>query len=118
MFSAFWRGLASKVCSLTLRLASESGNLTNGCASAGAHYNPFNKTHGAPTDIERHVGDLGNIQTNDAGEAVLEFEDSIISLNGPFSIIGWVRSLQIPTLVRMPTPHNLWQASRCTPHRN
>ena len=41
------------------------GNLTNGCVTAGAHYNPYGLTHGGPSDEIRHVGDLGNIK---AGE--------------------------------------------------
>ncbi|RDB18087.1 Superoxide dismutase [Cu-Zn] [Hypsizygus marmoreus] len=65
-----------------------AGDLTNGCLSAGAHYNPFGKTHGAPTDKARHVGDLGNIQTNGAGEATFTIKDSQLSLNGPLSILG------------------------------
>lgn len=31
---------------------------------AGIHYNPFNKTHGAPNYENRHIGDLGNIKAN------------------------------------------------------
>src|ERR1700748_174345 len=45
------------------------GDLTKGCASAAGHYNPFNKDHGAPTSSNRHVGDLGNIQTDSQGVA-------------------------------------------------
>ena len=37
------------------------GNLGGSCAKAGAHYNPFNMTHGGPDASTRHVGDLGNI---------------------------------------------------------
>ncbi|KAK0216453.1 superoxide dismutase [Armillaria nabsnona] len=75
----------------------ESGNLTDGCTSAGAHYNPFNTTHGAPTDSveSRHVGDLGNIQSDENGVAVLDFSDNIIKLEGPLSIIG--RSVVVHT---------------------
>jgi hypothetical protein len=36
-------------------IISISGDLSKGCASAGAHFNPFNRTHGAPSDSERHV---------------------------------------------------------------
>ncbi|KAK0466591.1 superoxide dismutase [Armillaria novae-zelandiae] len=75
----------------------EFGNLTDGCTSAGAHYNPFNTPHGAPTDsIEsRHVGDLGNVQSDENGVAVLDFKDEIIKLDGPLSIVG--RSVVVHT---------------------
>ncbi|RDX49886.1 hypothetical protein OH76DRAFT_1438193 [Lentinus brumalis] len=65
-----------------------SGDLSNGCTSAGPHFNPFERTHGAPTDINRHVGDLGNIAADSKGVAAFSFEDTLISLNGPLSIIG------------------------------
>ncbi|PUU78753.1 Cu,Zn superoxide dismutase SOD1 [Tuber borchii] len=64
------------------------GDNTNGCTSAGPHFNPFDKTHGAPTDDERHVGDLGNIQTNAQGNAAGSLSDKLVKLIGPESILG------------------------------
>ncbi|XP_051781723.1 superoxide dismutase [Cu-Zn] [Erpetoichthys calabaricus] len=66
----------------------EFGDNTNGCVSAGAHYNPFNKTHGDREDDNRHVGDLGNVHANENGAAEFDLEDNIITLFGPHSIIG------------------------------
>ncbi|KAG0302308.1 hypothetical protein BGZ98_007617 [Dissophora globulifera] len=65
----------------------EFGDNTNGCMSAGAHYNPFGHTHGAPTAQIRHAGDLGNITFKD-GKATLDTTDSLLKLIGPHSIIG------------------------------
>lgn len=56
--------------------------------SAGGHFNPDNKKHGAPDDVERHVGDLGNLVANKNGEAHYERIDSHISFTGLNSIIG------------------------------
>ncbi|KAG6890834.1 hypothetical protein C0995_003267 [Termitomyces sp. Mi166 len=64
------------------------------------------KTHGAPTDKNRHVGDLGNIRSDGYGTAVFTLEDSQLSLNGPLSIIEYASLLsrfvgctrQVPTL--------------------
>ncbi|THH05503.1 hypothetical protein EW145_g4745 [Phellinidium pouzarii] len=64
------------------------GDATSGCTSAGPHFNPLGKTHGAPSDSNRHVGDLGNIQSDASGVASLSFSDKLLSLNGPFSIVG------------------------------
>ncbi|KAI5289079.1 Superoxide dismutase [Cu-Zn] [Ascosphaera aggregata] len=64
------------------------GDNTNGCTSAGPHFNPFAKTHGAPTDEERHVGDLGNIKTDAQGNAVGSTTDKLIQLIGPESVLG------------------------------
>ena len=41
----------------------EYGDLTDGCTSACAHYNPYGKQHGCACSKERHLGDLGNIES-------------------------------------------------------
>jgi Cu-Zn family superoxide dismutase len=64
------------------------GDTTNGCNSTGPHFNPHNKSHGAPSDDERHVGDLGNIVANKDGVADIFIKDLQISLSGPHSILG------------------------------
>lgn len=57
-------------------------------AAAGGHFNPYGKTHGAPTDANRHAGDLGNVDVGADGRAHLEFSDPVMKLDGPTSIIG------------------------------
>eukprot|EP01104_Vermistella_antarctica_P006966 TRINITY_DN17684_c0_g1_i1.p1 TRINITY_DN17684_c0_g1~~TRINITY_DN17684_c0_g1_i1.p1 ORF type:complete len:166 (+),score=34.13 TRINITY_DN17684_c0_g1_i1:42-500(+) len=64
------------------------GDNTNGCVSAGGHYNPHGKTHGGPGKETRHVGDLGNLEAGADGKATLNIEDSLIKLVGEFSIVG------------------------------
>ncbi|KAF8550055.1 hypothetical protein OG21DRAFT_1420317 [Imleria badia] len=67
---------------------SELGDLSQGCLSTGSHFNPFKKVQSARTDSTRHVGDLGNIASDEYGIAIFSFTDNVISLNGPQSIIG------------------------------
>jgi Cu-Zn family superoxide dismutase len=64
------------------------GDNSNGCTSAGPHFNPTGTTHGDRTAEVRHVGDLGNLQTDGSGVAKVEITDSQLSLVGPHSIIG------------------------------
>ena len=67
----------------------DAGDLSDKCTSMCAHFNPYNKTHGCPGSKERHVGDLGNIQTDSKGEAKYIFYDDMIKLRGIDSnIIG------------------------------
>jgi len=56
--------------------------------SAGGHFSPREMPHGAPTADERHVGDLGNLTSNEEGEADLDFVDPVLSFDGENSILG------------------------------
>jgi len=64
------------------------GDYTNGCMSAGGHFNPYNKNHGAPEDEDRHAGDLGNIVAGEDQVAKVEIKDNQAILIGEHSIIG------------------------------
>ena len=67
----------------------EAGDLTDKCTSMCAHFNPYGETHGCPGMSKRHVGDLGNIKTNNKGDAKYTFYDNVIRLRGTkFNIIG------------------------------
>ena len=56
--------------------------------SAGGHFNPTHKQHGAPDASERHAGDLGNIEADASGKAHLEWSDKVMKLSGADSIVG------------------------------
>ena len=64
------------------------GDLSEGCKSTGSHYNPFNSEHGGPGLDERHVEDLGNLETDSFGVVEMKWEDDMISLFGDYSVIG------------------------------
>ena len=67
----------------------EAGDLSDTCTSMCAHFNPYANTHGCPGMSKRHVGDLGNIKTNNKGEAKYTFYDNMIKLRETKSnIIG------------------------------
>lgn len=57
-------------------------------ASAGGHFNPTAKQHGAPGAAEHHVGDFGNVEAYANGDVTLNVQLDGVSLNGPNSIIG------------------------------
>ncbi|RCN29757.1 copper/zinc superoxide dismutase [Ancylostoma caninum] len=69
------------------------GDSTNGCISAGPHFNPFNKTHGGPKDEVRHAGDLGNVEAGSDGVARFEIKDHIVKIHGENTVVG--RSLVV-----------------------
>ncbi|MHC4392028.1 MAG: superoxide dismutase family protein [Planctomycetota bacterium] len=56
--------------------------------SAGGHFNPQGHDHSLPDSAVRHVGDLGNLIADDAGNATYSRVDKVIKLTGAHSIIG------------------------------
>nr|AIU36848.1 ORF59 sod [Cydia pomonella granulovirus] len=75
----------------------EYGDTSNGCTSAGEHFNPHHMNHGAPQDTDRHLGDLGNIYSVGAHTPTrVNLVDNMISLYGAYSILG--RSLVVHTM--------------------
>lgn len=62
--------------------------MTEGCKTAGPHFNPTGCTHGGPGKDPRHVGDLGNIEAGEDGIGKYESEDDLCALSGANSIIG------------------------------
>ena len=65
-----------------------SGNLTQGCVTAGPHWNPKGVTHGGPGKEIRHAGDLGNIEADENGVGKMDVVDEHITLTGAENAIG------------------------------
>ncbi|XP_030377943.1 copper chaperone for superoxide dismutase [Scaptodrosophila lebanonensis] len=63
----------------------ESGDVSQGCASIGGHYNPRQSPHGSPQATQRHAGDLGNIRADPDGRATFRFIDPLLEV---WDIIG------------------------------
>lgn len=58
-------------------------------ASAGVHFNPFNRDHALPPATHRHAGSFPNLEADDQGNARIDFIDETITLTeGDTAIIG------------------------------
>ena len=66
----------------------EKNDFTQGCISAGPHYNPHGNEHGSPFDDNRHVGDMGNLRGTSGDQAEVSYSDPKIALYGEYSIIN------------------------------
>ncbi|KAL8617890.1 hypothetical protein ACOMHN_016546 [Nucella lapillus] len=64
------------------------GDIRNNCKAGGGHFNPFRRNHGGPGIKDRHVGDLGNIEADVNGVAVVDIVDDVIGLSRRNNIIG------------------------------
>jgi Cu-Zn family superoxide dismutase len=56
--------------------------------SAGGHFNPTGKPHGAPDATEHHAGDLPMLQADSSGNATLTIDVSGLSIGGAHDILG------------------------------
>lgn len=57
--------------------------------STGGHFNPSETPHGAPSDVERHAGDLGNIEVGEDGTGTLHANSDLLTLDdGPNGVVG------------------------------
>lgn len=68
----------------------EFGDISNGCHSAGPHYNPTNETHGTRyiKGMPRHAGDLINNIYPKRHVVKFKYDDEMLTLYGSESIIG------------------------------
>ncbi len=61
-----------------------------GFETAGGHFAPNGKPHGAPTAAEHHAGDFGNLEAGADGTAKIQLSSDAISLTpgAPDSVLG------------------------------
>ena len=68
----------------------EAGDCGSGDGmSAKGHFNPHGKPHGHHTTMERHAGDMPNLQSDAGGNASMTADLDVITISpGPASIAG------------------------------
>eukprot|EP01112_Ceratiomyxa_fruticulosa_P003245 TRINITY_DN1360_c0_g1_i2.p1 TRINITY_DN1360_c0_g1~~TRINITY_DN1360_c0_g1_i2.p1 ORF type:complete len:410 (+),score=78.01 TRINITY_DN1360_c0_g1_i2:195-1424(+) len=68
----------------------EFGDISSGDGnSEGAHYNPYNRIHNLPPSSNRHVGDMGNLCSQDASLNTYYFyNNTLLEFSGINSLIG------------------------------
>tara|TARA_A100001015_G_C14854728_1_gene657890 strand:- start:111 stop:668 length:558 start_codon:yes stop_codon:yes gene_type:complete len=67
----------------------EYGDMSQGCATACSHFNPYNKKHGGLHSKETHLGDLGNIIARNGVAKGEKFKKGLsLDMCNPACIIG------------------------------
>merc|ERR1712042_33448 len=66
----------------------EFGTIGASCTQSGGHYNPHAKNHGAREAESKHVGDLGNLKSDNNGIVKKTFKDTRATLHSLATIVG------------------------------
>lgn len=68
----------------------ETGDCGNDASRAGDHFNPDNHPHGEPSSNLAHAGDLPNLQTDNRGNAEINFHAEHVTLGdgGERDVLG------------------------------
>ena len=72
----------------TLRCFTHTGSLFARRNIYTLLYPQIGKTHGAPEDENRMVGDLGNCLADEKGNVAVDITDKLVQLVGPHSVLG------------------------------